>query len=304
MTPSTPVPEVLWQPTAERIERAAVTHFAEFLADREDRDFADYAELWSYSVADLAGFWGAVADYFGVRWHDEPSAVLGEVAMPGADWFPGATLNYAEHALAAADGRLDDDIAVIAADESGGDRLVTLAELRALVGAAQAGLASAGGGGGRPGRRARPEPAGGAGRLPRDGRARRGLVVLFAGLRRTVGDRQVHSDRADGVDRGRRIHLRRQGLRHRRDGRRNPGRTARAGRRGAHRRRWARRRPDGAIGWDELVSDPAEPEYTPGAVLRAAVGAVFIGNHRTAQADRPVGRRDRARTPEDLAAAP
>ncbi len=49
-------------------------------------------------------------------------------------------MNYAEHALAAADGRLDDDIAVIAADESGGDRLVTLAELRALVGAAQAGL--------------------------------------------------------------------------------------------------------------------------------------------------------------------
>jgi acetoacetyl-CoA synthetase len=145
VTASTPIPEVLWQPTSERVERAAVTHFATFAGKRAGREFSDYDALWRYSTEDLAGFWGAVVDYFGIRWHDDPSSVLvagrpGVPVMPGTDWFPGGTLNYAEHALAAADGRLDDDIAVIAADESGAQVMVSLAELRSMVGAAQAGL--------------------------------------------------------------------------------------------------------------------------------------------------------------------
>jgi acetoacetyl-CoA synthetase len=134
------VPETCWEPSADRVARAAVTHFADFAAVRAGRTFAGYDELWDYSVTDLPGFWSAVADYFGVRWHHRPDAVLADAAMPGAVWFPGGTLNYAEHALSAGDGRSDDDVAVIEADESGADRSVTLAELRAMVGAAQAGL--------------------------------------------------------------------------------------------------------------------------------------------------------------------
>jgi acetoacetyl-CoA synthetase len=134
------VPEVLWQPSPSRAERAAITDFAEFVGERVGRPLDAYDELWDYSVQDLRGFWQAVADYFAVRWHDEPTEVLDREVMPGARWFSGGTLNYAEHALAAGDGRLDDDLAVIAADESGAEELVTVADLREWVGAAQAGL--------------------------------------------------------------------------------------------------------------------------------------------------------------------
>jgi len=137
------VPEVLWQPTEERIARAAVTDFATFLRHRTGRDFEDYPSLWEYSTTELDGFWGAVADYFGVRWPDRPTAVLAQGAggsVPGARWFPGGRLNYAEHALAATDGRADDDLAVIATDESGSEQLWTLAQLRSQVAHAQAGL--------------------------------------------------------------------------------------------------------------------------------------------------------------------
>ena len=47
----------------------------------------------------------------GVRFHDAPTATLGSREMPGAEWFPGATLNYAEHALTPGPGRADDDVA-------------------------------------------------------------------------------------------------------------------------------------------------------------------------------------------------
>ena len=262
MSPSTPVPEVLWQPTAERIERAAVTHFAEFVAGRQGREFPDYADLWSYSVTDLAGFWGAVAEYFGVRWHDDPSAILGEVAMPGTDWFPGATLNYAEHALAAADGRLDDDIAVIAADESGGDRLVTLAELRALVGAAQAGLRLLGVGAGD--------------RVVALAPNRLEALVAFLATAALGGvwsscspDFGASSviDRFTQIDPTVLIAV---------DGYTYGGkdfdiagtvaeiRAALPGLAGVvHIPTLGSPPPVGAIGWDQLVSDPAEPDYTP-----------------------------------------
>jgi acetoacetyl-CoA synthetase len=140
MSPSTPVPEVLWQPKPERVERAAVTHFASFLGERTGRNLLHYQDLWEFSTENLDAFWGAVADYFGIRWHVPPSAVLGDRSMPGADWFPGGTLNYAEHALATAGGRHDDDIAVIAADESGAENLITVGALRSMVGAAESGL--------------------------------------------------------------------------------------------------------------------------------------------------------------------
>ena len=137
------VPEVLWQPTEERIARAAVTDFATFLRHRTGRDFDDYPSLWEYSTTELDGFWAAVADYFGVRWAARPTAVLAREAgqgVYGARWFPGGRLNYAEHALAATDGRADDDLAVIATDESGSEQLLTLAQLRSQVAHAQAGL--------------------------------------------------------------------------------------------------------------------------------------------------------------------
>ncbi len=144
MSRSDDVPEVLWTPQPERVAGAAITDFTSFVAARAGRELPDYAALWNFSTDDLSGFWSAVAAYFHVRWHDQPTAVLTQAKMPGADWFPGGTLNYAEHALSAAGGSggggSSGDPAVIAVEEDGTERQVTPTELRAMVGAAQAGL--------------------------------------------------------------------------------------------------------------------------------------------------------------------
>lgn len=73
-----------------------------FLLDLEHRTgtvFASYHDAWQWSVDHLDEFWAAVWDEFAIRSHSPYRAVLGSRAMPGAQWFPGARLNYAEHAV-------------------------------------------------------------------------------------------------------------------------------------------------------------------------------------------------------------
>jgi acetoacetyl-CoA synthetase len=249
------------------VGRAAVTHFAAFAGERASRTFPDYDALWRYSTEDLVGFWGTIVDYFGIRWHDDPSAVLaagrpGVPAMPGAEWFPGGTLNYAEHALAAADGRLDDDIAVIASDESGGDVVVTLAELRSMVGAAQAGLRRLGVAAGD--------------RVVALAPNRLEALVAFLATAALGGVWSSCSpdfgapsviDRFTQIDPTVLLAV---------DGYRYGGkefdvtgtvaeiRAALPGLAGVvHIPALGTAAPDGAIGWDELVAEPAEPDYVP-----------------------------------------
>lgn len=133
-------PEICWQPTADQAAAAAITDFARFHAARTGRHHRNYADLWADSIGDIGTFWQSIADYFAVQWHSAPGPALVDAAMPGTRWFSGGTLNYAEHALAVGAGRGDADIAVIESDETGADRTVTFGELRAMVGAAQAGL--------------------------------------------------------------------------------------------------------------------------------------------------------------------
>ncbi len=81
------------------MDRANVTAFARWLERCRGRQFDDYDALWRWSVTDLDGFWQAVWDYCGIEASVPPAAVLGRRTMPGADWFPGARLNYAQHVL-------------------------------------------------------------------------------------------------------------------------------------------------------------------------------------------------------------
>jgi acetoacetyl-CoA synthetase len=92
--------DLLWTPDPQRIERARLTHFMRWLDRERGRRFEDYASLWRWSVQDLEGFWSALWKYFGIRASVAPSRALGRRAMPGAEWFPGARLNYAENVLA------------------------------------------------------------------------------------------------------------------------------------------------------------------------------------------------------------
>ncbi len=91
--------DLLWTPGPDRAGRANVTAFTQWLARERGLDFDGYHALWRWSVTDLDGFWQAVWDYCGIEASSPPTAILGRRTMPGADWFPGARLNYAQHVL-------------------------------------------------------------------------------------------------------------------------------------------------------------------------------------------------------------
>jgi acetoacetyl-CoA synthetase len=93
------VGELLWSPTPERIRRARLTQYRQWLKDRHGREFADYEALWRWSTTDLDGFWQSCWDFFGIEATTPATAVLAKRTMPGAEWFPGAELNYARHML-------------------------------------------------------------------------------------------------------------------------------------------------------------------------------------------------------------
>jgi acetoacetyl-CoA synthetase len=135
-------PDVLWVPDPDH--SGPLTEFMAAVRGSHGIDLPDYAALHAWSVDDLDGFWSAAAEFLGVRWRDAPTAVLASRAMPGAQWFPGGTLNYAEHALTPAPGRQDADTAIVFAREDGLEREVTHAELRDLVGRARTGLVGLG----------------------------------------------------------------------------------------------------------------------------------------------------------------
>jgi len=136
------VAEMLWTPDPAAARASRIAQFAGFVRDQRlaEVDELDYSSLHAWSVAELEGFWAAAAEFLGVRFHAAPSATLSSLAMPGAEWFPGATLNYAEHALTDGPGRAGDDLAVVFVREDGRERLVSHGELRELVGRLRAGL--------------------------------------------------------------------------------------------------------------------------------------------------------------------
>ncbi|MFD6056711.1 acetoacetate--CoA ligase [Rhodococcus wratislaviensis] len=86
-----------WVPTESDVRDAVVTDFARFVARRHSVRVDDYRALWRWSVADPAAFWRDVWDYFEIRSATDPGPALADDAMPGAVWFPGATLNYVDH---------------------------------------------------------------------------------------------------------------------------------------------------------------------------------------------------------------
>jgi acetoacetyl-CoA synthetase len=98
-------PAPLWEPSGAAVETAGITAFRAWLAETYELDFADYDELWAWSTECIEEFWLAIWQYYEVQADRPPAAVLADDSMPGAQWFPGVRLNYAEHALrhAAAD---------------------------------------------------------------------------------------------------------------------------------------------------------------------------------------------------------
>lgn len=90
---------LLWEPSQEFIDSTSLKHYMDWLCKHEGKCFDTYASLWEWSTADLEGFWGSIWDYFDVKSSAPPTSVIASQQMPGADWFPGARLNYAENVL-------------------------------------------------------------------------------------------------------------------------------------------------------------------------------------------------------------
>ena len=126
-------PPILWTPPASLLERATMGRYM------RERGFDSYADLQRWSVEDLDGFWGSIWDRFSVGTRDD--RVLASREMPGAEWFPGTVLNYAEHAFR---GRADDALAIVAGGEDADDAEWTWGSLAALTRRIAAGLRAAG----------------------------------------------------------------------------------------------------------------------------------------------------------------
>ena len=92
--------DLLWTPGAARRNRSQVLRFVRWLEEHRGLRLDSYDELWRWSITDLEGFWHSIWDYFGVAASVPFDRVLGRRSMPGAEWFPGARLNYAGHILA------------------------------------------------------------------------------------------------------------------------------------------------------------------------------------------------------------
>jgi acetoacetyl-CoA synthetase len=127
--------EPAWIPDPARIRETRIVRFAAWLVAQGRAkldDVTDYRALHAWSVASPADFWAAVADFFDVGWEVPPRSALAERRMPGAEWFPGGTLNFGRHLLRTGD---DDQAAVILVAETGVRSSITYADLRAQAAA-------------------------------------------------------------------------------------------------------------------------------------------------------------------------
>jgi acetoacetyl-CoA synthetase len=132
-------PPVLWTPPADARATSRIGRFLDWLERERGLQFADYDALWRWSVDDLDGFWSAVVEHLGVTSSTPMGPALARAAMPGARWFPGARLNWAEHALRL-DGRRPEDVILVARSQSREQITLTGDELRDLVARLRAGL--------------------------------------------------------------------------------------------------------------------------------------------------------------------
>jgi acetoacetyl-CoA synthetase len=133
---------VLWSPPADVLSTSQIGAYLTWLERERGVRLAGYDELWRWSVSDLEGFWASIWDFFEVRSHAPYGQVLESREMPGARWFSGARLNYAEHAVG---GESDAGaVAVIAHSQTRGSIELSFGDLRAQVARARAGLLALG----------------------------------------------------------------------------------------------------------------------------------------------------------------
>jgi acetoacetyl-CoA synthetase len=129
--------EIVWAPAPGAWGASRMGAFAASVGRGE----LDYPALLQWTLDEPGEFWGSFADWAGVRWHGRPTTALADASMPGAVWFPGGTLNHAEHAIEASRGS---STAIVSLSNSRGRVELTGAQLADAVARCRAGLVSLG----------------------------------------------------------------------------------------------------------------------------------------------------------------
>ncbi|ABG92375.1 acetoacetate--CoA ligase [Rhodococcus jostii RHA1] len=122
--------EVLWTPPPERVSASNMSRYQRWLAAEKNVCTTDFDSLWCWSISDLEKFWLSIWEYFDVIASAPPQTVLSDPRMPGARWFPGTRLNWAENLLRHTDRT---GPAIISVDETGTTGELSRAELVAQV---------------------------------------------------------------------------------------------------------------------------------------------------------------------------
>jgi acetoacetyl-CoA synthetase len=132
----------IWEPSPERVERANLNRFMRFVRESvSNEDIRRYAPLYEFSINQPEKFWSLVWEFCGIRAQGDYEPVLADrEKMPGAHWFPGVKLNFAQNLL-----RFKDDrAAIVFRNEWDHRREITYAELHAQVGRVAQALRQAG----------------------------------------------------------------------------------------------------------------------------------------------------------------
>ncbi|MGB0114933.1 MAG: acetoacetate--CoA ligase [Ilumatobacteraceae bacterium] len=130
----------LWSPSPAARAETGLGRFTTFCEHRHGVTFDGYDDLWRWSTGDgLEDCWHAIWDFFDVTASVPFEEVLGDRVMPGASWFPGARLNYAEHALRSGADRRS-ELAIVGLSQSRERVELTWGALEGQVASVRAGL--------------------------------------------------------------------------------------------------------------------------------------------------------------------
>jgi acetoacetyl-CoA synthetase len=138
-------PAPVWEPDPAGAEQSILAAFTRWAEREHGIDLPDYDAVWRWSVDHLEDFWLAVWRFFGIQSGQAPGQVVTTMTMPGAEWFPGVSLNYVAHVFRDRD---PDATAVLEVTEAGARAEVTWAELERQVASVAAALRGMGVGSG------------------------------------------------------------------------------------------------------------------------------------------------------------
>lgn len=139
--PTDSLPQVMWTPPPADSNDSPMVAFRTWLAARTGHPMGAYDDLWQFSIDNPDQFWRSLATYFDIP---VTTGGLSATDTPGASWFPGSTVNYAEQALRVSTRRSPSDTAIIAVSEDGSTDALTLTELRRRVAAIASALRTQG----------------------------------------------------------------------------------------------------------------------------------------------------------------